>query len=177
MRLGLKRDTVEVVKHDPNWAGKAAEVVEQLWHIFGTLAVDIQHIGSTAIPAIKAKPIIDITVAIWDFELLDELLPALEASGIDKSPGQLFEDVILFSVDDADGKRVYNIIVVKHDSKQRQNYINFRDYMNKFPEKAMAYDELKSCLSKEYPKDIIAYMDGKRAFVEGCLFDTNIKTN
>ena len=142
MILGLKRGIVELADHDPQWKNAAADMIEQLWCIFGVKANDIQHIGSTAIAGIKAKPIIDIAVGIHSFESLDALLPHLEVNGIEKSAGQPFENVVLFSVDDCkSGKRIYNISVVKFDNNQWRNYINFRDYMNNFPNKAIAYDD------------------------------------
>jgi GrpB-like predicted nucleotidyltransferase (UPF0157 family) len=59
MILGLKGASVELVDHDPAWGTLAAQDIEELWNIFGLTAKDIQHVGSTAIHGIKAKPIID----------------------------------------------------------------------------------------------------------------------
>ena len=65
---GLKRGTVHLSAHDPAWADQARETIRILWEVFGDLAKDIQHIGSTAIPGIEAKPIIDIAVGVGSFE-------------------------------------------------------------------------------------------------------------
>ena len=64
MNLGLKRGTAELAEHDPEWEILAAKTINRLWYIFGSIAMDIQHFGSTAIKNIKAKPIIDIAVAL-----------------------------------------------------------------------------------------------------------------
>ena len=58
MRLGLRSGTVELVDHDLRWEMIAAQTIEQLWSVFNSTAKDIQHIGSTAIKGIKAKPMI-----------------------------------------------------------------------------------------------------------------------
>ena len=68
MPLGLKRGTVHLEPHDKQWDEIATQTIKTLKSILGDDAIDIQHIGSTAIPAIKAKPIIDIVVGTTDFE-------------------------------------------------------------------------------------------------------------
>ena len=68
MSLGLKRGTVQLEPHDKQWDEAAIQTIKNLKAILGDDVVDIQHIGSTAIPAIKAKPIIDIAVGVTDFE-------------------------------------------------------------------------------------------------------------
>ena len=68
MPLGLKRGTVQLEPHDKQWDEIAIQTIKTLKSILGDDAIDIQHIGSTAIPAIKAKPIIDIVVGVTDFD-------------------------------------------------------------------------------------------------------------
>ena len=68
MSLGLKRGTVQLEPHDKQWDEAAIQTIKILKSILGDDAIDIQHIGSTAIPAIKAETIIDIAVGVTDFE-------------------------------------------------------------------------------------------------------------
>lgn len=68
MPLGLKRGTVQLEAHDKQWDEIAIQTIKTLKSILGDDAIDIQHIGSTAIPVIKAKPIIDIVVGVTNFE-------------------------------------------------------------------------------------------------------------
>ena len=81
MVLGLKRGTVELAGHDPEWEKIAAQTIRRLWRVLGSAAKDIQHVGSTAIVHIKAKPIIDLAVAVDDFAEVEKLIPALEFEG------------------------------------------------------------------------------------------------
>ena len=74
MPLGLKRGTVQLEPHDKQWDEIAIQTIKTLKSILGDDAIDIQHIGSTAIPVIKAKPIIDIVVGVTDFERIRNLL-------------------------------------------------------------------------------------------------------
>ena len=81
MAIGLKHGFVELADHDPEWEILAAQTIEKLWHVFGSAAKDIQHVGSTAIRKIKAKPVIDIVVAVEDFDEVLAISPALEENG------------------------------------------------------------------------------------------------
>ena len=67
MVLGLKRGVAELADHDPEWEVNAANTIKRLWDILGSTAKDIQHVGSSAIRHIKAKPVIDIAVSVWSF--------------------------------------------------------------------------------------------------------------
>ena len=82
MSLGLKRGTVQLEPHDKQWDEAAIQTIKKLKSILGDDAVDIQHIGSTAIPAIKAKPIIDIAVGVTDFEKIMSYNEQLQKEGI-----------------------------------------------------------------------------------------------
>ena len=66
--IGLKRGTVKLFNHEKGWELEAQRTIFRLYKILGTVARDIQHVGSTSILAIKAKPIIDIVVAVDDFD-------------------------------------------------------------------------------------------------------------
>ena len=82
MSLGLKRGTVQLEPHDKQWDEAAIQTIKILKSILGDDAIDIQHIGSTAIPAIKAKPIIDIAVGVTDFEKIMSYNEQLQKEGI-----------------------------------------------------------------------------------------------
>ena len=81
MTLGLKRGTVALVPHEAAWEAEAARTIAKLKGILGDVAVDIQHVGSTAIPAIHAKPIVDIAVAVRSFAEINAKQAELEARG------------------------------------------------------------------------------------------------
>lgn len=93
--IGLKRGEVAIVDHQSEWDEIAAETIRKLKEIFGDTALDIKHIGSTAIGHIKAKPIIDIVIGVRDFDSITDVMPCLESIGVTKSTGQPFPDIIL----------------------------------------------------------------------------------
>jgi GrpB-like predicted nucleotidyltransferase (UPF0157 family)/MoaA/NifB/PqqE/SkfB family radical SAM enzyme len=149
--LGLKRGTVQLYEHDPEWETVAAQTITQLKSIFGETAVDIQHVGSTAIRSIKAKPIIDIAVGVRNFEWVDEITPTLEKSGFIKRKWE-HDGQLLYACGDyskPDGVVTHFIHVVLHNSSGWKNYVRFRDYCNTHIAAARMYEEVKCRLAKE----------------------------
>lgn len=127
--IGLKRDVVELADYNPAWEAVAANTIRRLWRIFGPVARDIQHVGSTAIPSIKAKPVIDIAVAVDHFEDVAALIPALAKDGWTQSRLHAVANDMLFVDDDEAGDtRTHHIHIVLYGSGQWHNYINLRDY-------------------------------------------------
>ncbi len=168
--IGLKRGLVMLKDHCTSWAPEAEKVIDCLRDIFGNYAIDIQHIGSTSIIGIKAKPIIDIAVGVATFEKLDVFLPALEQHGVYKSSGQPFDNIVLFSRDNPEtGSRVNNIQMVIHGSDEWNSHILFRDYMNSHPDKAHEYEKIKSEAAERFPKDVLAYSAYKNIFIQKCI--------
>ena len=167
--LGLKRGTVTLRPHETEWETAAAETVGMLKTIFGSLAVDIQHVGSTSVRGIRAKPIIDIAVAARDMEKIREKIPALEAAGVvfrgEDHPGELLFVMGDFAAD----TRTHHIHVCPAEGKDWKNYLNFRDYMNAHPDRAAAYDRLKGELAAKYADDRASYTAGKADFIAGIL--------
>jgi|GEM_PF-1975311 len=167
--IGSKRGTVLLCDHCEEWEMEANRTISTLKTILGDFAIDIQHIGSTSIKNIKAKPIIDIAIGVNSFDDLDKYLEALLKNGIYKSSGQPFSDIILFSKDDENGNRINNIQVVIYGKEHWNKHILFRDYMNKHSSKAAEYDRIKIEASVLYPKDVLAYSNYKSAFINKCI--------
>lgn len=167
--LGLKKGTVRLCDHQTEWETQAEQMIGRLREVFGTFAVDIQHIGSTSIRSIKAKPIIDIAIGLQTFDGLGGFLAPLAALGVEKSAGQPFADIVLFSIDAKTGERLYNIQAVLYGSPQWNGHVCFRDYLNANPDKAAEYEQLKKEAALHYPTDVMSYSAHKNAFIEQCI--------
>ena len=170
----MKRGTVYLEPHQSEWERAAEETIQTLKSILGSVAVDIQHIGSTSIRTISAKPIIDIAVAVNDYELIlskrDELEKAEIVFRFDERPDQL-----LFVMGDFEkDTRSHHIHVVLYGSDEWNNYINFRDYLNSNIEAAREYETTKLRLAEQYPGDRIAYTDGKQEVIDRLLADARV---
>jgi GrpB-like predicted nucleotidyltransferase (UPF0157 family) len=156
---------IEVVPHNPNWAAMFQAEADQLAPIFGSEALAIEHIGSSAIPGIKAKPIIDILIAVKDIERVDDFNEQMSALGYEPYgefgiPGRRY-----FSTGHTDADRPRHVHVFQSDNPEVARHIDFRDYMRAHPDNAQIYSRLKESLAQKFPNDRERYTDGKSDFI------------
>ena len=167
--IGLKRGTVELLPHNPLWEDVAAETIKKLKSLLQDVAIDIQHVGSTSIQNICAKPIIDIAVGVNTLDSIKPYIEQLEKNGIIFRKEDVKEQ-LLFVIGDFEKEfRTHHIHVVEWNSIAWNNYINFRDYLNAFPEYAKEYDELKKKLALEFANNRGNYTAGKQEFIDRIL--------
>lgn len=169
--LGLKRGTVQLCEHERNWEIEAQRTILRLKEILGDVIRDIQHVGSTAIFTIKAKPIIDIAIAVDNFDDVLLFEQELKKQGFYYRPKANLGEQLLF----ASGSyyvgtgdiQTHFIHIVKTGSMDWINYINFRDYLNNTPSVAKEYEDLKVLLALKFPVDSSRekYLHGKQAFI------------
>jgi len=167
--IGLKRGTVELISHQPQWEVEAEKTIELLKSLLPDVAVDVQHVGSTAIQNISAKPIIDIAVGVHALDGIKLYIELLEKNGIIFRKEDVKEQ-LLFVIGDFEKEiRTHHIHVVEWNSIAWNNYINFRDYLNTFPEYAKEYDALKRKLALEFADKRGNYTAGKQGFIDRIL--------
>ena len=167
--LGLKRGTVVLFPHQTAWEEHAKDTIALLWTVLDGIAVDIQHVGSTAICGIHAKPIIDIAVDVKKVDDVKPYIEALQKAGIVYRK-QDVEGQILFVMGDFENDfRTHHIHVVEWNSVEWNHYINFRDYLNAFSEKAKIYDALKSSLAERFAENRGCYTSGKHELIDRLL--------
>lgn len=164
--IGCTRGTVKLCEHEKEWEIEAKNTISRLKRILGDLIKDIQHVGSTAILSIKAKPIIDIAVAVDDFDAVLRLEKELK----DNRPNALGNQLLFAcgSFYEGTGNRQTHFIhIVRTNSMDWINYINFRDYLNKTPSAAKKYEDLKISLARQTPADSgrEKYTKGKHDFI------------
>ena len=177
MSLGLKMGMVTLEPHQKEWETEGATICAKLKNILGDDAVDVQHIGSTSIRGICAKPVIDIAVGVKSFQ------------DMMKHDDELAKNGIIYHKQDQSGQHLYRcgnleneivthfIHVVIIDSEAWQNYINFRDYLNCHKDDAQAYSTLKTELCAKFADDRKAYTDAKHNLVTAILSKAQIWRN
>jgi GrpB-like predicted nucleotidyltransferase (UPF0157 family) len=158
--------TVEVLPHDPEWQNAFAVESKSIAEALGETVVAIHHIGSTAIPGIYAKPIIDFLVEVSDLRKVDEqhmtmALLGYETMGEYGIPGRRF-----FRKNNSAGVRTHHIHTFMIGSAPVERHLAFRDYLLAHPETAQQYSHLKRELAKKYPQNIDRYMDGKDELIK-----------
>lgn len=167
--IGLKRGTVKLYPHDPQWEADAAQTIQALKEIFGEVAVDIRHVGSTSIRTIRAKPIIDIAIGVRQLDDVIPLIPNMRGHGFHQKDVGHAEQIFFSAGDFERDIRTHHIHVVNYDGMQWRNYVNFSAYLNAYPTIAREYEALKERLAAQFGDDRNAYTDGKADFINYTL--------
>lgn len=156
-----------VVLVDPSPLNKPHFEEERLRIAIGLrrLAIAIEHIGSTSIPAIRCKPIIDILVGMRALPLTDAIEP-LKALDYEYMEGAGSDERLFFK---RTPQRTHHVHVVLHDGVEWRRHVIFRDWLNLHGELAKEYEALKEDLAARFADDRAAYTAGKSAFVERVL--------
>jgi GrpB-like predicted nucleotidyltransferase (UPF0157 family) len=157
---------VEVVPHDPRWRDAFEEESKHLAAALGENVVAVHHMGSTAIPNIYAKPVVDLLVEVRDINEVDGRSSAMESLGYEVMgeygiPGRRY-----FRKDNQEGIRTHNVHAFEAESAEVERHLAFRDYMIAHPVEAQDYSELKRKLAEEHPQSLDGYMDGKDGFIK-----------
>ncbi len=167
--IGLKRGTVRLDSHRPEWDEVSAETIKTLRKMLGEAAVDIQAAGSTAIPAIKAKPILDIVVGVEDVQAVLEKVPELAACQIVLRKNQWPRELLFACGALEDDFITHHIHVVPYGSEEWRHYLDLRDYLNANKAAAKEYEELKERLFAQYAGDRSSYTKGKEEMIRRLL--------
>ena len=138
------------------------------------MAVDIQHVGSTSVPGLAAKPVLDIDIII---DSQEKLLPVIEklAELSYSHIGDLgIEGREVFKNTTGGVDFPHNLYVCVQGAASLENHLRFRDYLRLNPEAAMEYGLLKKELAAKFPHDIDAYIDGKTDFITNVLAEVGM---
>lgn len=154
---------IRVVPQDPAWAGIFEAEASRLSSVLGEEVLAIHHIGSTAIPGIKAKPVIDILIEVREIEKIDGFDRAMSRLGYEVR-GEYGLPGRRYFTKNQGPIRTHNVHIYQRGNPEIERHLAFRDYMTSHPEDARAYSRLKEELASKFPTDIEGYMDGKDAF-------------
>jgi GrpB-like predicted nucleotidyltransferase (UPF0157 family) len=157
---------VEVVPHDPSWRSLFQTEATRVSVGLGENVIAVYHIGSTSIPGIYAKPVIDMLVEVKDILAVDGKTVAMESLGYEVMGAFGIQGRRYFRKDNEAGIRTHQIHAFETGSPQLARHLAFRDYMISHPGEARAYSELKRKLAAEFPSSPDDYMDGKDAFIK-----------
>jgi GrpB-like predicted nucleotidyltransferase (UPF0157 family) len=158
---------VEVLPHNPGWRDEFERESKQVALALGENAIAIHHIGSTAIPNIYAKPVIDLLVEVNDITQVDNCAAAMEALGYESMGEFGIPSRRYFRKDNESGVRTHHVHIFEGGSSQVERHLAFRDYMIAHPKAAQQYSDLKRELVKTLDlSDIEGYMDGKDEFIK-----------
>jgi len=157
---------VNVVEYDATWPGAFTAAARELKASAGT-PFAIHHIGSTSIPHMWAKPVIDMLAVVQDLAVLDGLSARIEQLGYEAMGEFGIAGRRYFRRNNPAGRRTHQLHAFADGSPHVARHLAFRDYLRAHDDVAAAYAMLKRRLARAHPDDIVAYMDGKDAFIKG----------
>jgi GrpB-like predicted nucleotidyltransferase (UPF0157 family) len=156
-------DRIRLVPHNPNWQLEFKRESMRLTRLMGANLLGIHHIGSTAIPGILAKPIIDILLVVQDLDRLELQGAAIAAEGYLALGEHGIVGRRYFVKRGADGERTHHMHAYRQGSAEIARHIDFRDYLIAHPAEAARYSTLKQALAAQFAENRVAYQNGKDA--------------
>lgn len=157
---------VVVLPYDEQWKRDFLKIKDELTNALGQLAMRIEHVGSTSVENLSAKPIIDIDVVIKDHTVFEKVVSALEATGYRHEGDLGIAGREAFKYDGKEHLRKHHLYVCPDDSPELKRHIAFRDYLRNDPDAVREYSRIKEEGAKLYPYDIERYIEHKSPFIE-----------
>jgi GrpB-like predicted nucleotidyltransferase (UPF0157 family) len=163
-------EAVRIVEYDPAWAQKFADEHLLLQRIFRRSTAVIEHVGSTAVPGLGAKPIIDILVGVANLREVEARISELEALGYEYVPDYEKElpDRRYFRKP-RNSKREFHLHCVVRGSDFWNSHLAFRNYLREHPDVAAEYFQLKKELAARYASNRAGYTEAKSPFIDAVL--------
>lgn len=162
---GVKRNEVRLLPHNPDWEKEFISVRAELLNCWGANIIDIQHVGSTAIRAISAKPILDIAVQLNSIKEMD--IKAFTDLGYAYCGPQFGnENYHLFVLRGDNELSLRHIHCYDKEEKEFSLLVGFRDYLNTHEDAALQYQKIKVELAEQYPNERSLYTKGKAEFIK-----------
>lgn len=157
---------VVVLPYDEQWGQDFINIKAELTGAIGQLALRIEHVGSTSVQGLSAKPIIDIDVVIKDYTIFGEVVCVLEKIGYRHEGNLGIVGREAFKYDGKEHLRKHHLYVCPEDSPELKRHIAFRDYLLNHPDAIREYSHIKEEGARLYPYDIEGYIEHKSPFIE-----------
>lgn len=157
---------VVVLPYDAQWERDFLRIKDELDEAVGQLAMGIEHVGSTSVRGLSAKPIIDIDVIIKDRAALEEVVTALGKIGYRHEGNLGIAGREAFKYEGKEHLRKHHLYVCPADSPELKRHIAFRDYLRTHPDAVREYSRIKEEGAQQFPDDIERYIDHKSPFIE-----------
>lgn len=169
--LGLSRGRVRLEDTEAGWPAAFGRLAAALRDALGSEAVAIEHVGSTAVPGLVSKPILDLAVALRRGADIESVIGAFERAGYQFRGDQGDEGGLLFVLEDQPDHRIAHVHVLQYADAQWSAYLTVRERLRADRQTRAAYEALKRRLAEEFPHDREAYTAGKASFIAGLLDD------
>jgi GrpB-like predicted nucleotidyltransferase (UPF0157 family) len=150
--------------YDEAWPAMFEAESARIAAALGEDVVGLEHVGSTSVPGLAAKAVVDIQVSVRSMVPRSAYVDPLVGLGYRWALDAWTDEHEYFSRDDG-GERAFQIHVCPAGSDWERRHLAFRDWLRDHPDDAAAYERLKRALAERHPRDIYAYIDGKTPFI------------
>ena len=157
---------IVVVPYDEKWKLCFEEIAEELRAALDQLALSIEHVGSTSVPGLAAKPIIDIDVVIEDASKLPAVVDALAKIGYQHEGNLGIPGREAFGYEGKTHLMEHHLYVCQKNSPELRRHLSFRDYLRGHPEAVKEYSRIKEEAARLFPHDIDGYINHKGTVIE-----------
>lgn len=175
----MKTKNVTVLPYDSAWKTAFEKIRAELDAAIGDLVLGMEHVGSTSVEGLSAKPCIDIDVIIRDYTVFDAVVQRLAAIGYTHEGDLGIPEREAFKYTDKPHLQKHHLYVCPQDSRELHRHITFRDYLRTHPEAVRKYGAVKETAARLFPEDIEQYIAYKAPCVAemyracGLLIESN----
>ena len=162
----MRTKKVVVVPYDESWKNAFGEIKNEIEAEIGDLILGIEHVGSTSVEGMSAKPCIDIDVVIKDYSVFDDIVRKLETIGYIHEGNIGIKDREAFKYSDKPHLMMHHLYVCPQYSEELHRHITFRDFLRHNAEAVKKYSLVKEKASELYPNDIDQYIEYKSSCIE-----------
>ena len=162
----MRTKHVIVLPYDQHWEQEFPTIKDELQDALGPLVLAIEHVGSTSVQGLSAKPIIDIDVIIEDSSILGSVIASLARIGYRHEGDLGIVDREAFKYEGKDHLQRHHLYVCPKDSAELKRHIAFRDYLRTHPDAVREYSRIKEEGARQFPNDIERYIEYKSPFIE-----------
>ncbi len=162
----MRTQKVTVIPYDKTWKSSFEDIKTEIENAIGDLIVAIEHIGSTSVEGMSAKPIIDIDVVIRDYSVFDAVVSKLETIGYIHEGNLGIMGREAFKYSDKPHLQKHHLYVCPKDSEELHRHITFRDFLKSNPEAVKKYSSVKETAAGMFPDDIDKYIEYKTPCIE-----------
>ena len=162
----MQTTKIIVLPYDRTWNAAFKEIKNELQSAIGDLIIGIEHVGSTSVEGLSAKPCIDIDVVIKDYSVFESVVKKLESIGYIHEGDLGIKDREAFKYSNKPHLQTHHLYVCPQYSEELHRHITFRNFLRNNPEAVKRYSLAKETAAQRYPNDIDKYIECKTPCIE-----------
>ena len=171
----MRTSKVTVIPYDEKWKSDFEKIKNELVAAIGNLIIGIEHVGSTSVEGMSAKPCIDIDVVIKDYSVFSEVVKGLSAIGYIHEGDLGIKDREAFKYSDKPHLQTHHLYVCPQNSAELHRHITFRNFLRNNPDAVKKCSQIKETAAELYPDSIDKYIQYKSPCIEELYAECGLK--